>query len=101
MSGDVAFWLYNGPNMVLAILLYTLLGRYILSLVFRPNSELVIWRVFCQVTDPVLFAVRAVTPAVVAPGLLMIFAVFWLILLRIGWLIVAAMYGFLPTVGAQ
>lgn len=101
MSGDVAFWLYNGPNMVLAILLYTLLGRYILSLFFRTNSDLVIWRVFCQVTDPVLVAVRAVTPAVVAPGLLMIFAVFWLIMLRIGWLILAAMYGFLPVVGAQ
>lgn len=101
MSGDTAFWLYNGPNMVLAILLYTLLGRYILSLVFRPNSDLVIWRVFCQVTDPVLSAVRVVTPAVVAPGLMMIFAVFWLIMLRIGWLIIAAMYGFLPVVGAQ
>ncbi|MGL5447376.1 MAG: YggT family protein [Rhabdaerophilum sp.] len=101
MSANTAFWLYNGPNMLLSILLYTLIGRYLLSLVFRPQSELVIWRVFCQVTDPVLNAVRAVTPKIVPPGLVMIFAVFWLILLRIVWLIVAVMYGFLPQVGAQ
>lgn len=101
MSANAAFWLYNGPNMLLSILLYTLIGRYLLSLVFRPQSELVIWRVFWQVTDPVLYAVRAITPKIVAPGLVMIFAVFWLILLRIVWLLLAVMYGFLPQVGAQ
>ncbi|PPD14681.1 MAG: YggT family protein [Methylobacterium sp.] len=101
MSADAAFWLYNGPNMVISILLYTLIGRYMLSLFFRPQSELVIWRVFCQVTDPVLHAVRAITPRIVAPGLVMIFAVFWLIILRILWLLIAVMYGFLPQVGAQ
>jgi uncharacterized protein YggT (Ycf19 family) len=101
MSPEIAFWLYNGPNMLLSILLYTLMGRYLLSLVFRPQSELVIWRVFCQVTDPVLTIVRAITPKIVAPGLVMIFAVFWLILLRIVWLIAAVMFGFLPQVGAQ
>jgi uncharacterized protein YggT (Ycf19 family) len=101
MSANVAFWLYNGPNMLLSILLYTLIGRYILSIFFRAQSDLVIWRVFCQVTDPVLNVVGAVTPKVVPPGLVMIFAVFWLILLRIVWLLVAAIYGFLPQVGAQ
>lgn len=101
MSANAAFWLYNGPNMLISILLYTLLGRYLLSLVFRPQSELVIWRVFCQVTDPVLYAVQAITPRIVAPGLVMIFAVFWLIILRICWLLLAVIYGFLPQVGAQ
>lgn len=101
MSAEAAFWLYNGPNIVLSILLYTLIGRYLLSLVFRPQSELVIWRVFCQVTDPFLHAVRAITPRIVAPGLVMVFAVFWLIILRVVWLIVAVVYGFLPQVGAQ
>jgi YggT family protein len=101
MSANAAFWLYNGPNMLLSILLYTLIGRYLLSLAFRPQSELVIWRVFCQVTDPVLHVVQAITPRIVAPGLVMVFAVFWLIILRISWLLLAVMYGFLPQVGAQ
>lgn len=101
MSADVAFWLYNGPNMLLSILLYMLIGRYILSLFFRTQSELVIWRTFCQITDPVLHAVRAITPHVVPHGLVMIFAVFWLLILRVVWLLLAAMFGFLPQVGAQ
>jgi uncharacterized protein YggT (Ycf19 family) len=101
MSADVAFWLYNGPNMLLSILLYMLIGRYILSLFFRNQSELVIWRTFCQITDPVLNAVRAITPNIVPHGLVMIFAVFWLLILRVVWLLLAAMFGFLPQVGAQ
>ncbi len=91
-------WLFHGPNMLLAALLYTLLGRYILSLVFRPNSELVIWRVFRQVTDPILVAARAATPAIVPDGVVMIFAALWLILIRMVWFLLAAMYGFLPGV---
>lgn len=101
MSPEIAFWLYNGPNMLLSILLYMLIGRYILSLFFRTQSELVIWRVFCQVTDPVLHAVRAITPQVVPHGLVMVFSVFWILILRVVWLLLAAMFGFLPQVGAQ
>jgi uncharacterized protein YggT (Ycf19 family) len=100
MSGDLGYWLFHGPNFALAALLYTLLGRYILSLFFRPDSDLVIWRVFAQITDPVLNAVRIITPAVVPPGLVMIAAVFWLIIARVLWLLIAAMYGFLPRIGA-
>ncbi|MGL4729566.1 MAG: hypothetical protein ACRCWO_12500 [Bosea sp. (in: a-proteobacteria)] len=92
-------WLFHGPNMLLAALLYTLLGRYILSLVFRVNSDLVIWRVFRQVTDPVLRATRALTPAVAPDPVVMLFAAVWLIALRMAWFLVAALYGFLPGVG--
>ena len=99
MSEDMKFWLYHGPNMLIAIGLYMLLGRYILSLVFRQNSELVIWRVFCQITDPILHSVRAITPAIVPNGLVMVFAIFWMIILRIVWLLVSAIGGFLPSIG--
>ena len=100
MSEDFKFWLFHGPNMVLAAALYTLIGRYILSLFFRPQSDLVIWRVFRQITDPLLGAVRALTPHVVPDGLVMVFAVVWTLILRIIWLLVAALNGFLPNAGA-
>jgi len=100
MTPSAADWLYHGPNLVLAALLYTLIGRYLLSLLFKPDSDKVIWRVFAQVTDPVLGAVRTITPAVVPNGLVMIAAIFWLVILRMLWLLVAAMWGFLPKVGA-
>lgn len=99
MTLSAADWLYHGPNLVLAALLYTLLGRFILSLLFKPDSDKVIWRVFAQVTDPVLRSVRTITPAVVPNGLVMIASIFWLLILRMLWLLIAAMYGFLPKVG--
>jgi uncharacterized protein YggT (Ycf19 family) len=99
MNATLADWLYHGPNLVLAALLYTLVGRYILMLVFRGDQNRVILRVFSQVTDPVLKAVRVVTPAVVPNGLVMIATIVWLIIARMVWLLVAAMYGFLPQVG--
>lgn len=100
MSEDFKFWLFHGPNMLLAAALYTLLGRYILSLFFRPQSDLVIWRVFRQITDPLISAARAVTPRVVPDGLVMVFAVVWTLIFRIIWLLVAALNGFLPNAGA-
>lgn len=100
MPEDVKFWLFHGPNLLLAAALYTLIGRYILSLFFRAESNLVIWRVFCQLTNPLLYAARAVTPLIVPNGLVMIFAVIWTLILRILWLMIAAFGGFLPSVGS-
>ncbi|MDP3545734.1 hypothetical protein ACJ4V0_09565 [Phreatobacter sp. HK31-P] len=99
MTLSAADWLYHGPNLLLAALLYTLVGRYILSLLFKPDSDKVIWRVFAQVTDPVLRSVRTITPAIVPNGLVMIATIFWLVILRMLWLLIAAMFGFLPKVG--
>lgn len=99
MTPSAADWLYHGPNLLLAAMLYTLIGRYLLSLLFKPDSDKVIWRVFAQITDPVLGAVRAITPALVPNGLVMIATIFWLVILRMLWLLIAAMFGFLPKVG--
>ncbi len=99
MSEDAKFWLFHVPNMALAAALYTLIGRYILSLVFRAESPLVIWRVFCQVTNPLLHTARAITPLVVPNGLVMVFAIIWILILRVIWYLVAALYGFLPSAG--
>lgn len=100
MSGSASFWLFHIPNIVLAAALYTLIGRFLLSLFFRPQSELVIWRVFCQITNPLLHTIRAVTPALVPDGMLYLFGVIWILILRIALLLIATMYGFLPTAGA-
>lgn len=77
------FWLYQIPNLLLAALMYTLIGRLILALFFPEDSDRVIWRVFKQVTDPVVNAVRIVTPTVVPPPVVVAFAVIWLMLARL------------------
>lgn len=98
MTDSVGFWVFHLPNLVLAALIYTLLGRYILSLFFPPDSNKVIWRVFCQITDPILNLIRQMTPALVPAPLLNLFAVVWLFLLRFVLFYIVRMLGLLPAV---
>lgn len=78
----VTHWYFHLPNLVLAALLYTLLGRYVLGLIFASKPDVVILKVFQSITDPVVKLVRLVTPAVVPNGLVILFAAIWLIVLR-------------------
>ncbi len=84
MANTAAFWLYQLPNTLLAALMYTLIGRFVLSLFIGKDNQMVLWRTFVQLTDPVLRAVRVVTPNIVPNGLVMILAVVWLYWLRVG-----------------
>ena len=94
------FWLFQIPNLLLAALMYTLLGRFLLSLVFAPDSEKVIWRVFKQITDPFVNLVGFVTPRIVPGHLLVLFAALWTLLLRIGLFMGLAASGLRPAIGA-
>lgn len=77
-----AHWYFHVPNLVMAALIYSLIARYILELFFARRPDAVLLNVFRQVTDPVVRAVRAVTPAIVPNGLVVVFAVVWLMALR-------------------
>jgi YggT family protein len=94
------FVYYQLPNLVLAAIMYTLLGRFLLSLVFAPNSDKVIWRVFVQITDPFVKAARLVTPQIVPLNLLVLFAALWVLLARVGLFMGLAATGLRPTLGA-
>lgn len=94
------FWTFQIPNMILAAAMYTLLGRFLLSLFFHPDSDRVLWRVFVQITDPFLKVARLVTPQLVGVHLLVLFAALWTLLARIGLFLTLAAIGLRPTVGA-
>lgn len=98
MNDETGFWLFILPNYVLATIMYTLIGRYLLSIFFKADSQLVIWRVFCQLTDPVLGAVLTLTPAVVPPGLVMVLAIVWVIMLRVFLFLALLKMGMSPRV---
>lgn len=93
------FWYFHLPNLVLAALMYTLLGRLLLSAFFPADSTAVVWRVFRQVTDPVLHLVEFVTPRMVPVGIVLAFAVVWCLLLRMVLLILLAALGVAPKAG--
>ncbi len=86
-------WYFHGPNLILAAATYTLIGRWILGLMFRRRADATIMLVFARVTDPILDAVGAITPRIVPRGLLVVFALVWLTALRMGWFLLLVMMG--------
>lgn len=79
----LTYWYFHIPNLLMAALIYTLIGRYLLSLFFGPDSKAVLLKVFAAVTNPVVKCVRTITPAVVPNGLVLVFAVAWLMAARL------------------
>jgi YggT family protein len=90
-----AHWYFHLPNLALAALMYTLAGRYSLSLFL--DQDRVIVRVFNTVTDPVLAVVGAITPRIVPSGIVLIFAMVWLFVARIALFLVLAIFGIRPA----
>jgi uncharacterized protein YggT (Ycf19 family) len=93
------YWYFHLPNIVLAALMYTLLGRFALSFIFEPESRNYIWRAFIRLTDPVVKAVAVVTPRAVPPLLVLLLAFVWLFALRAAFLVALLAVGAAPVVG--
>lgn len=89
----VAHWYFHLPNMLMAAAFYTLIGRAILAMLFRLSPDRVMMRVFASVTDPILRGVAVITPRVVPPGLVLVFALVWLLLLRMVLFLTAVTFG--------
>jgi YggT family protein len=91
-------WYFHLPNFVLAVLMYTLLGRALLGLIVQPDSSNYIWRFFCRLTEPVVAAVSLVTPKAAAPIVVWLFGFVWLFWLRVLLLHLFLYLGALPRV---
>ena len=83
-------WFFQLPNYLLAAVMYSLLGRFLLSLFLAPDSQNYIYRAFVRITDPVLAPVRFITPVMVPHMLVIIFAALWTLVLRFALLIAMA-----------
>ena len=92
----LANWLFHLPNFALAAVMYTLLGRALLSLFVEQDSQNYIWRFFCRITDPFVALIAVVTPKAAAPVVLWLFGVVWLFWLRVGLLYVFLFFGLVP-----
>jgi uncharacterized protein YggT (Ycf19 family) len=94
-----SYWYFHLPNFVLAALMYTVLGRFVLNFAFPPDSGNYIYRAFVRLTDPVLVALRWITPLAVPGMVSLIFAFLWLVLARVAWFLILGTLGALPTAG--
>jgi YggT family protein len=95
------YWYFHIPNYLLAALMYTMLGRFLLGLFVAPDWNNYIWRFFRRVTDPVLAVVAAITPRFMVPGLMPLVAVFWIIVLRVAYWIVLVQLQLAPPLGVS
>lgn len=96
----LTFWYFHIPNLAMAALIYTLIGRYLLGLFFAKQPDAVILKVFSSVTDPVVGVVRVITPAIVPQALVVVFAIAWLMALRLAWFLTCVAAGMKPSMGA-
>jgi uncharacterized protein YggT (Ycf19 family) len=90
------FWTFQVPNLLIAMAMYSVIARFVLSLFM--TSDQVLLRVFEQITDPVLAPVRAITPTIVPERVIYIFCFIWLFVLRILLYVVTRMYGLAPSI---
>lgn len=94
-----SLWYFNLPNFVLAVVMYTMLGRALLGLFVELDSKNYIWRGFCAITDPFLKAIALVTPKATAPVVLWLFGFVWMFWLRLLLFVVFFTTGFLKVGG--
>lgn len=90
------YLLFQLPNLLIAIAMYSVLARFILSLFMK--SDQVMMRTFIQITEPILVPVRAITPRIVPDPVIFVFAFLWLFALRIAFYVIMRMYGLVPSI---
>lgn len=95
-----AHWYFHVPNLVMAALIYTLIGRYLLELLLAKRPDAVLLNVFRSITSPIVGAVRAITPAIVPDGLVVVFAIVWLLAARMFWFLTCVAAGMRLSLGA-
>jgi YggT family protein len=95
----LTYWYFHLPNLVLAALMYTTIGRFALNFIFDEHSTNFIWRFFVRITDPVIKLVQYVTPRAVPALFVLLFTVVWLFAARVLLLLVVALLGAAPTTG--
>ncbi len=82
MSEFLRYSYFHVPNYVLAALMYTCFGVFLLDIFFRRGSNNPIYRAFHRVADPFFRLLAPVTPGFIPPFLISLYAAFWTILLR-------------------
>lgn len=94
-----SYWYFHLPNYILAALIYTLLGRLLLSFFAPADWQNYIWRAFCRVTDPILWLVGLVTPRILHGIVLLPIAAAWVALVRTVLFLTLLQLGYGPPVG--
>lgn len=91
MSSFLANWYLHIPSLLLAAIIYLLIGRLVLSFLLSEGG--LVMRALAAITNPVVATVGAITPRVVSPAAVIVCAVAWLCAARVAVLWVAMVRG--------
>ncbi len=86
-------WLFQGPNYLLAALMYTMLARFLVGLTGLDPASVPLGRALHAISRPVLAATALLTPRYAHGPFLPLLAAFWLALLRLAWFVAASRLG--------
>ena len=103
MQADNIWWPYlyfHLPNYALALLFWTLIGRFMFAWFLPPDSPNYIYRWFRRLTDWLMGPVAFITPSIVPPLALAPVAAFWVAMARIGFFIALHAAGLTPRVAS-
>ncbi|WP_181702081.1 YggT family protein [Chthonobacter albigriseus] len=92
-------WYFHVPNYLLALAMYLMMGRLLLTPIVPPESQNYIWRSFVRLTDPVLRLVAVITPGATPPIVILVFGFLWIFIARIALFVGLAAAGLAPTAG--
>jgi YggT family protein len=96
-----SYWYFHLPNYALALLFWTLIGRFLFAFFLPPDSPNYVYRWFRRLTDWLLRPVAYITPAVVPPMALAPIAALWVAIARVAFFVLLHAAGLTPRVVAQ
>lgn len=92
------YWYFHLFNYALAIIMYTMVGRFALGAILRPDSPNYIYRWFRRLTEPLLAPVRFISPSYITPRYLPLAGACWMAAARVAFYIAMFNAGLAPKV---
>lgn len=91
-----SYWYFHLGNYALAILFWTLIGRFMLGFFLPQDSPNYIFRWFRRLTDWLMRPVAFITPSMMPPVVLTLVAAFWVAMARVALFVVLHAAGLTP-----
>lgn len=91
------YWFFHIVNYLLAAVAYTLIGRMLLSILVKPDSNFFVMRFFRAVTDPAIYVMRPLTPGFLHPFFVPLYVAFWIFVLRFVFGMAMLNFGLAPS----
>jgi YggT family protein len=95
----LAHWYYHVPDLILAALVWLLIARLVLDLLPGRGSDNLLVRLVVRVTEPILKSVGVITPRLVPPVGVIVFAAAWLLAARIALFVAVSATGVRLSMG--